>query len=117
MAGLSTHVLDTSRGSPAEGVRIDLHRVDGAGRQFVATATTNATGRTDAPLVADGRLEPGTYELTFGAGDYFRRTGVAISDPPFLGEVVVRVGIADATGHYHVPLLLSPYGYSTYRGS
>ena len=117
MAGLSTHVLDTSRGTPAAGVRVDLHRVEGAGRVFVATATTNADGRTDAPLVPDGRLEPGTYELTFGATDYFRRTGVPISDPPFLGEVVVRVGIADPAGHYHVPLLLSPHGYSTYRGS
>ena len=115
-AGLSTHVLDTSRGTPAAGIRIDVHRLDGNGRQLVATATTNAAGRTDAPLVG-GRLEPGTYELTFGATDYFRSTGAAITDPPFLGEVVVRVGIADPTAHYHVPLLLSPYGYSTYRGS
>ena len=117
MSGLSTHVLDTSRGTPAAGVRIDLHRVDGHGRQFVATATTNANGRLDAPLVPDGHVEPGIYELTFDAADYFRRAGVALSDPPFLGEVVVRVGVADPAGHYHVPLLLSPYGYSTYRGS
>ena len=114
--GLSTHVLDTARGMPAAGIRIEVHRLDGNGRQLIATATTNAAGRTDTPLVG-GRLEPGTYELTFGATDYFRSTGVPISDPPFLGEVVVRIGIADPTAHYHVPLLLSPYGYSTYRGS
>ena len=117
MAGLSTHVLDTSRGTPAAGVRIDLHRVDGDRRHLVATATTNANGRTDAPLVPDGRLDPGTYELTFDAADYFRRTGVPISDPPFLGDIVVRVGLADPIGRYHVPLLLSPHGYSVYRGS
>jgi len=118
MARLTTHVLDTSRGTPAQQVAIELHRVEPDGRRLaVARATTDADGRTPAPLLAGDRLEPGIYELTFHAGDYFRRTGAPVSDPPFLGDVVVRFGLADAMGHYHVPLLLSPHGYSTYRGS
>ena len=117
MARLSTPVLDTSRGAPAHGVAIELHILRGDAREPIASATTNADGRTDAPLLADDRIEPGVYELTFRAADYFRRNGLTLPDPPFLGDVVIRVGIADAAGHYHVPLLLSPYGYSTYRGS
>ena len=117
MARLSTHVLDTSRGAPARGVAIELHVVADGERRLVATAVTDADGRTGAPLLSGDRIEPGIYEITFGAADYFRREGVALPDPPFLGDVVVRVGLADAGGHYHVPLLLSPYGYSTYRGS
>ena len=117
MGRISTHVLDTSRGVPAHGVGIELHRLDGNGRVRVAAATTNADGRTDAPLVAGERLQTGIYELTFRAADYFARAGVPLADPPFLGDVVIRVGIADPDGHYHVPLLLSPYVYSTYRGS
>jgi 5-hydroxyisourate hydrolase len=117
MARLSTHILDVARGVAAAGVVIELHLVDGASRQPIAQATTNADGRTDAPLLAGDRLEPGVYELTFHAGDYYRRAGMTLPQPPFLDEVVVRVGLADATGNYHVPLLLSPYGYSTYRGT
>ena len=117
MARLSTHVLDTSRGIPAAGIDIELHAVHGAGRTRVATATTNADGRTHAPLLAGERLEPGVYELTFHAGAYFRGAAMVISDPPFLDDIVIRFGIADPAGEYHVPLLLSPYGYSTYRGS
>lgn len=117
MARLSTHVLDTARGLPASGVRIDVHLLRDGTRQRIASATTNADGRTDAPLIAGDRLEIGIYELTFHAGEYFRRAGIAIADPPFLDEVPIRVGIADAAGNYHVPLLLAPYGYSTYRGS
>jgi 5-hydroxyisourate hydrolase len=117
MARLSTHVLDTARGAPAAGVRIDVHVIRDGGRHRIASATTNADGRTDAPLVAGERLEPGIYELTFHAGAYFTRAGVPLTDPPFLDEVVIRVGIADPAGTYHVPLLLAPYGYSTYRGS
>lgn len=117
MARLSTHVLDTARGVPAEGIAITLHRVDGPHRVRVATAITNADGRTAAPLLSGEVIETGLYELTFHAGDYFSRAGVALASPPFLGDVVIRFGIADASGHYHVPLLLSPYGYSTYRGS
>jgi len=113
MARISTHVLDTSRGEPARGVAIDLHFCE----KLVKTAVTNMDGRTDQPLVSADRLETGVYELTFHAGDYFRATGVAVTAPPFLDEVVVRFGVADPNGNYHVPLLLSPYGYSTYRGS
>jgi 5-hydroxyisourate hydrolase len=117
MARLSTHVLDISRGSPAAGVVVELHFVAGADRRQVATAVTNTDGRTDNPLVAADRLDVGIYELTFHAADYFRRAGAALSDPPFLGDIVIRIGISDPRGHYHVPLLLTPFGYSTYRGS
>ena len=113
MARISTHVLDTSRGKPAQGLTIDLH----FGANLVKSAITNVDGRTDQPLVSDDRLETGVYELTFHAGDYFRATGVMLTTPPFLDQVVVRFGVADPAGNYHVPLLLSPYGYSTYRGS
>ncbi len=117
MARLSTHVLDTSRGAPAAGIRVELHLLQSGARRRIASATTNAEGRTDAPLLSGDRLEIGVYELTFHAGEYFRRGGIALTDPPFLDEVVVRVGIAEPAGSYHVPLLLAPYGYSTYRGS
>jgi len=113
MARLSTHVLDTSSGTPAEGLVIDL-RFEGT---HIKSAATNADGRTGEPLLSGVRLETGVYELTFHAGDYFRRAGVALADPPFLDEVVIRFGLSDPAGNYHVPLLLSPYGYSTYRGS
>ena len=117
MARLSTHVLDTARGTPAAGVAVDLHALRGTNRVHVASTVTNADGRPDAPLMSGDRLEPGVYELTFHAGAYFRQAGGVVSNPPFLDEVVIRFGIADPGGHYHVPLLLSPYGYSTYRGS
>lgn len=117
MARLSTHVLDTARGLPAHGVKIELHKLENRERRQVATALTNSDGRTDAPLLSGERLETGVYELTFHAGDYLRSIGVALSDPPFLDQVVVRFGLAEAKGNYHVPLLLSPFGYSTYRGS
>jgi 5-hydroxyisourate hydrolase len=83
----------------------------------VASAVTNADGRTTAPLLAGDRIEPGVYELTFRAGDYFRAAGLSLAEPAFLDEVVVRVGLADPSGNYHVPLLISPYAYSTYRGT
>ena len=117
MARLSTHVLDVSRGVAAAGIAIELHRIDPSGRRPITQATTNADGRTDTPLLAGDRLEAGVYELTFHAAEYYRRVGVTLSDPPFLDAVVVRFGIADPTASYHVPLLLSPYGYSTYRGT
>ena len=117
MAKLSTHVLDTARGIAAAGVAIELHRVDTAGRVLVATATTNVDGRTDRPLLQGDRLDPGVYELSFHAGDYLRSAGHVLTNPPFLDVVIVRLGIADPDGSYHVPLLLSPYGFSTYRGT
>jgi 5-hydroxyisourate hydrolase len=116
MARISTHVLDTSRGKPAPGVMVDLHILD-AERRHIQTAVTNADGRTDEPLLSGDCLETGVYELTFHAGEYFRAAGIETADPPFLDQVVIRFGIADPAANYHVPLLLSPYGYSTYRGS
>src|SRR5687767_3643280 len=101
MARLSTHVLDTVRGLPAAGVRVDVHLVRDGARHRIASATTNADGRTDAPLVSGDRIETGIYELTFHAGDYFRRAGIQLPKPPFLDEVLIRVGIAEATGNYH----------------
>ena len=117
MAHLSTHVLDTARGVPAAGVLVEVRFLGDAGAQRVAAATTNALGRTDAPLIMGARLEPGIYELTFHAGEYFRQAGLTLASPPFLDLVVVRVGIGDPDGSYHIPLLISPYGYTTYRGT
>ena len=117
MAQLSTHVLDISRGRPAEGVRIDLYKREGESRQHLTASTTNADGRTDTPMLSGDTLPTGEFELVFQAGTYFRAQGVTLPDPPFLDEVVIRFGIADSAGKYHVPLLLAPYGYSTYRGS
>ncbi|GHF66833.1 hydroxyisourate hydrolase [Seohaeicola zhoushanensis] len=113
---LTTHVLDTALGRPGEGIRVVLYRVTGEGREFVAEAVTNADGRTDAPILPTERFVTGTYELVFFAGDYLRRTGQAGADPLFLDQVPIRFGMAEAA-HYHVPLLLSPFSYSTYRGS
>jgi 5-hydroxyisourate hydrolase len=112
---LTTHVLDTARGTPAAGLRLTLDRLDGAARVRLAEAVTNADGRTDAPILPCERFAPGLYELTFHAGDYLRAQGAPLTDPPFLDAVPIRFGMA--AGHYHVPLLLSPFGYSTYRGS
>jgi 5-hydroxyisourate hydrolase len=117
MARLSTHVLDTACGRPAAGVHIRLYACDGDSRHLVKSAETNSDGRTDEPLLSGDRIPTGVYELVFGAGEYLRTGGVVLSDPAFLDEVVVRFGVADSAANYHVPLLLSPYGYSTYRGS
>jgi 5-hydroxyisourate hydrolase len=117
MARLSTHVLDTSRGVPAAGIPVELHFVAGGQRRLLASSITNAEGRTDTPLLSVEHLDIGVYELTFRAREYLSRAGAALTEPPFLDEIVVRVGIADPTGHYHVPLLLSAYGYSVYRGT
>lgn len=113
---LTTHVLDTARGSPAEGIKILLYRVSGNSHRKIAEADTNADGRTDTPILPQNKFKPGNYELIFFAGDYLRATGQAGDDPLFLDQVPIRFGMAQET-HYHVPLLLSPYGYSTYRGS
>ena len=118
MAGrLTTHVLDTARGVPGAGIAVTLNRLDGAARHTVARTTTNANGRTDAPLLEGAQFAPGRYELTFETAAYFRAHGVALADPPFLDEIVIRFAIADAQAHYHVPLLVSPWSYATYRGS
>lgn len=117
MARLSTHVLDTSRGVPAIGMAIDLYQLEGVARTLVTRVITNSDGRTADPLLSGETLTTGVYELVFYAAEYFRNFGIALSSPPFLDEVVIRFGLADAHANYHVPLLLSPYGYSTYRGS
>jgi 5-hydroxyisourate hydrolase len=117
MAGfLTTHVLDTARGCPAEGLRITLYRLEGGAREKVAETVTNADGRTDTPILPQDDFREGTYELVFEAGDYLRRRGGDAHEPPFLDQVPIRFGMAE-DDHYHVPLLLSPFGYSTYRGS
>ena len=117
MGRLSTHVLDTASGRPAAGVRIELFRLDGAHREAVLTVTTNTDGRTDAPLLSGEAFRVGTYELVFHVGAYFRGRGTQAASPPFLETVPLRVGLAEPDGHYHVPLLVSPWSYSTYRGS
>jgi 5-hydroxyisourate hydrolase len=117
LARLSTHVLDTSIGRPAAGIVVDLYRITDAGSEHCANAVTNRDGRTDQPLLSGDRIPTGIYELVFAAGAYLRQQGLALPEPAFLDEVVIRFGIAEETGDYHVPLLLSPYGYSTYRGS
>jgi len=117
-AGLTTHVLDTARGRPAAGLRIDLSRLDPDGRSRpIKTVTTNADGRVDAPLLGPGEIQAGPYELLFHVGAYFRAAGAAPTELPFLDQVPVRFTIAEPAAHYHVPLLVSPYGYVTYRGS
>lgn len=117
MGRLTTHVLDTMHGRPAAAMAVTLVRVDGAARVPLRAAVTNADGRLDAPLLEGPALEAGTYELTFAVGAYFRGTGAALPSPAFLDEVPLRFGIADPTAHYHVPLLVSPWSYATYRGS
>ncbi|MBM9595245.1 hydroxyisourate hydrolase [Roseitranquillus sediminis] len=118
MAGfLTTHVLDTAKGVPAAGIRVTLYRLDGAERTRLAEAVTNDDGRTDAPILGREDFATGSYELEFAAGDYLRETGQTGAMPPFLDVVPIRFGISDGESHYHVPLLISPFGYSTYRGS
>jgi 5-hydroxyisourate hydrolase len=118
MAGLTTHVLDTTRGRPAAGVLIELYALGPEGaRRLVASVRTNADGRTDAPLIAPQEARVGTYELSFHVGDYFRAAEAATATPPFLDIVPIRFTIADPAAHYHVPLVTTPWSYSTYRGS
>lgn len=114
MGSLTTHVLDTARGMPGAGIRIELYEL-GAERRCVASMVTNEDGRTDRPLLDADKFAAGSYELVFAIGDYFAGSGLA-SDQPFLDDVVIRVTLA-ADEHYHVPLLTSPWSYSTYRGS
>jgi 5-hydroxyisourate hydrolase len=116
MGRLTTHVLDTAHGRPGAGILIELYRLDPA-RNRIIQAKTNAEGRCEGPLLEGPAMVPGTYELVFHAGDYFAAQGIALPQPRFLDEVIIRFGIAEPATHYHVPLLISPYGYSTYRGS
>ncbi len=119
-AGLSTHVLDTARGRPAQGVRVELWHIErhmeGEERRKLTAAVTNADGRTDAPLIERGSLQGGTYELTFHVAEYFSDFDAAAS-PPFLDVVTLRFTVGNPDAHYHVPLVMTPWSYSTYRGS
>jgi 5-hydroxyisourate hydrolase len=119
---VTTHVLDLTAGRPAGAMeivlsRIEIHRLDGDRRREIRRCVTNADGRCDEPLLQGEDMAVGRYELIFFAGRYFRKNGIQLPQPAFLEEVPIRFGIADADAHYHVPLLVSPYGYSTYRGS
>lgn len=117
MGRLTTHILDTARGLPGAGVAIVLYRIENGARRELCRRQSNADGRCDAPLLEGAALLPGVYELDFAIGDYFAAAGIALPEPRFLDVVTLRVGIADAGAHYHVPLLASPWSYSTYRGS
>ena len=116
MGRLTTHVIAPANGRPGVGSAVTLYRLDGGRRELLRTLT-NHDGRCDQPLLQGEAFEAGSYELVFAAGDYFRSLGAALPEPLFVDEVVLRFGIADASQHYHVPLLVSPWSYSTYRGS
>jgi 5-hydroxyisourate hydrolase len=117
MAGyLTTHLLDTARGCPAQGLKIELFKIDGETRAHLKTLVTNDDGRTDEQILPADKFQIGTYELVFHAGGYLDAIGTPAEDPRFLDVIPLRFGMSEAA-HYHVPLLLSPFGYSTYRGS
>lgn len=116
MGRLTTHVLDTANGCPAAQLKIELYRLDAA-RTRLLEVRTNTDGRLDQPLLEGDDLQPGEYELVFYANDYFTARSTPVDDPPFINQVVIRFGIAHSNQHYHVPLLVSPWSYSTYRGS
>jgi len=116
--GLSTHVLDTMHGSPAAGMAVRLYSVQGVQRTLVKELALNADGRNPGGLLYEhAAMQAGCYRLEFAVADYFRARGVALPEPPFLDQVGIDFGMADASAHYHVPLLVSPWSYSTYRGS
>ncbi len=114
---LTTHILDTAQGIPAAGITILLYRVSGNSHSKIAETVTNADGRTDSPILGAAEFKTGTYELIFQVGPYLRAAGLAQGETLFLDDIPIRFGMDDPAAHYHVPLLLSPYGYSTYRGS
>ena len=116
MGRLTTHVLDAARGRPAAGMRVELSVFEGAGWKKLKSLRTNADGRTDAPLLEGAKLRKGQYRLVFHVSSYFRKS-IKLPDPPFLDRVPIRFGIANPRANYHVPLLCSPWSYSTYRGS
>jgi 5-hydroxyisourate hydrolase len=117
MGRLTTHVLDTAQGKPAGGMAIRLRRVDGEHRETIATVTTNRDGRVDQPLLSGDAFVAATYELEFDVEEYFGRQPLAVASPAFLDIVTIRFTVADPSGDYHVPLLVSPWAYSTYRGN
>jgi 5-hydroxyisourate hydrolase len=117
MGHLTTHVLDTARGQPGAGIKVTLYRHAVEGPVRIGEAVTNADGRCVAPLLDGAAFTPGRYRLVFAVGVYFAKAGFALPDPPFVDDVVLDFGIADAQAHYHVPLLVSPWSWSTYRGS
>jgi 5-hydroxyisourate hydrolase len=115
--GLTTHMLDVTNGKPAEGVHIDFSEADGETYRFIRSVVTNADGRNAEPLLTPETMKVGQYQLVFHIADYFTRLGTVLPNPPFLDKAVIQFGISDATSHYHVPLLASPWSYTTYRGS
>ena len=117
MGHLSTHVLDTANGCPAAGMQVSLLRTDGGRSETIKSFTLNQDGRADGPLLEGATVVRGRYRLVFAVAAYFRARGTVLPEPPFLEDVLLDFGIADANGHYHVPLLVSPWSYSTYRGS
>ncbi|AXQ47446.1 MULTISPECIES: hydroxyisourate hydrolase [Gammaproteobacteria] len=117
MGRLTTHVLDAAHGCPGSSIKVELYRVEGQQLELVNTALTNSDGRVDAPLLQGDDYRTGVYQLQFSAGAYYRARGVQLPDTAFLDVVVLRFGIDEKQEHYHVPLLISPYSYSTYRGS
>ncbi|WP_148252437.1 hydroxyisourate hydrolase [Aidingimonas lacisalsi] len=117
MGYLTTHVLDTSRGRPGQGIRVEIFRIQGEYRERLGDVVTNDDGRCDAPLLEGNAFTAGEYELVFHAGEYLDRQQAPGASPRFLNRIPLRFGVADPSEHYHVPLLLSPFGYSTYRGS
>jgi 5-hydroxyisourate hydrolase len=117
MGHLSTHVLDTANGGPAAGMKVTLLRLDGAAPETIKSFALNDDGRADGPLLDARSMAVGRYRLSFEVAAYFRGRGAVLADPPFLDVVPLDFAIADAAGHYHVPLLVSPWSYSTYRGS
>jgi 5-hydroxyisourate hydrolase len=117
MGKLSTHVLDTAHGKPGAGVRVELYAVDGGQRTLIRQDATNSDGRCNAPLLEGEQLKSGQYELVFAAGDYFAAQGVTLPSPRFIDRVTIAFGVADPSQNYHVPLVVTPWSYSTYRGS
>ena len=114
--GLTTHMLDTANGKPGEGVRVDFSVLDGGAYKLIKTVRTNADGRTE-PLLTAETMKVGQYQLAFYLAEYYTKLGTVLPNPPFLDKAVIQFGMADATAHYHVPVLATPWSYTTYRGS
>ena len=117
MGRLTTHVLDTTHGLPGAEIKVELYKVNEDSTEKLATVITDSDGRTDAPILAGNDFRPGKYQLVFYVADYYKSKGVELDGVPFLDDVVIRFGLDDPEAHYHVPLLVSPYSFSTYRGS